>query len=93
MSKRETFSVTIDENSKETVLLAKPIWADTIAAEKHIRDHGLGKMDENAITALTVMTFSALKRTTDLPAGTTYETFESLVVSIEVEEVEDAPKS
>lgn len=93
MAARETFKVTIDENGSESVLIAKPIWADTIAAEKHLRDNGLGKMEENTITALTVMTYSALKRSNALPAGTTYEAFEGVVVAIEVDGQEEAPKS
>lgn len=90
---REAFNVTIDENGTETVYTVSPIWADNIATEKHFRDHKLGKLEENPITAATVLTFSALKRTGKLPAETAYNTFESLVVNIEANEVEDAPKS
>lgn len=93
MTTRTSYTVTIDENGTESELVAKPIWADTIAAEKYLRDNKLGKLDENSVTVMTVMTYSALKRSGDLPAGTLYETYESLIVGIDVNEAEEAPKS
>lgn len=93
MATRTSYTVTIDENGKESALVATPIWADTIAAEKHLRDNKLGKLDENPITTMTVMTYSALMRSGDLPAGTLYSVYESLIVGIDVNEAEEAPKS
>ena len=93
MATRTSYTVTIDENGIESELVATPIWADTIAAEKYLRDNKLGKLDENSVTVMTVMTYSALKRANALPAGTLYETYESLIVDINVNEAEEAPKS
>lgn len=93
MATRTSYTVTIDENGKESELVATPIWADTIAAEKYLRDNKLGKLDENSVTVMTVMTYSALKRAGELPAGTLYETYESLIIEISVNEAEEAPKS